>query len=146
MLFTALSLAAPVPDTSEEELKKIQGEWVVVKMAWLGDPIKTPRSSATIDRDNLTLRDGKGADRYKIKHIRSGEIDLIKETKPAVGELHIGIYSLDGNSFEYFFAVEGPVGSDKPTKRPTKYDSPPNSRYIVYFLERMKETKNDDKK
>ena len=72
MFLAAFSLAAPVPDTSQEELKKIQGEWVVVKMAWAGESWEPKNRSATIEKDNLSLRDPTGTVRYTIKRINSG--------------------------------------------------------------------------
>ena len=70
---------------------------------------------------------------------------MIKQTRPAAGVLHVGIYSLDGDKLKICFAIAG--DSDGKAERPSKYESPDNeSQNEVFFLERKKDAKNEKDK
>ena len=135
LLLVATLGLAPVPDTSDDELKAVQGEWNVVKVAWHGKPEAVADWTATFDKDSFTMRDKSGVGRYQIKRLKAGQLDLLKHSpNPGAGHVLLGIYAVKDNSLQICISIINP--KDDPINRPMKFESPENELVIVYFLER----------
>lgn len=139
---------APAADTLREQLKKLQGAWRVVAVAWQGEPVDFPTegdgaADVLIEKDKLSYHCRGNAEVFKITRIKAGEIDLTKPaTRPGPARHFVGIYELRGDSLLKICRAEyDPEDRANPPKRPTEYRSPKDSPNFVYFLERKKDEK-----
>jgi len=126
-------------DAAAEDLKRMQGNWVVVSMEV--DGLKVP------DDDAMALFRSVKGDRYTVSRYRKvvgkGTIKLDATKKPraidalpagATGEAKslLGIYEFDGNKLKLCFARPG-------MPRPTEFSAKEDSGHTLTVWQREKE-------
>jgi uncharacterized protein (TIGR03067 family) len=130
ILTLGLVIAAPAPKEGKVEPGKLEGEWVVEKYVQGGVPeAKRSGMHMSFANDKVTVQEEKGpAIGYKADPKASpAAIELLagKETIP-------GIYKIEGDTLTICFPKGGKG------VRPTKFESPENSEYVLMVLKRDK--------
>jgi uncharacterized protein (TIGR03067 family) len=111
LVLSTSSLAAPLPDPSRDEQKRLEGTWVILQIDWEGTPRKLDENddsrTLTIKGDMMERKNSTGARIiYQITRLKEGRIDFVtKSGRPCIGMTLEGIYKLEGDSLWICYAT-----------------------------------------
>jgi uncharacterized protein (TIGR03067 family) len=139
LLGLALTLAAPAPkDTAKKDVPHV-GSWTLESLTFAGQPVPLPDSekkTITFTTDGKIVRDqaGKTEDggtfTVDLKKFPC-EIDVVEGAGPQKGQTAKGIFKVEGDTLTICMAL----GDES---RPSVFDSPAGSRYILLTAKRVK--------
>jgi uncharacterized protein (TIGR03067 family) len=138
LLFAGIALAAS-PDATKEEVKKeldrLEGTWETVEMIRDGKAREDAKDdTVTFDGDKMTIKTKTGEHTGTCKLDPSKKpksIDITPNDGPEKGNVHLGIYSLEGDSLKICFV-------QPENARPTSLDAKAGSGAAFVSLKRKK--------
>lgn len=139
LLGLALTLSAPGPKEAPKKNPPHIGSWKLETLTLGGQALPLPdaeKKTITFTADGKILRDegGKTEDggTYSVDLKKSPcEIDVVEGAGAKKGQMSKGIFKVDGDTL----TVCVPIGDET---RPTSFESPAGSRYILFTAKRVK--------
>jgi uncharacterized protein (TIGR03067 family) len=137
----AVSVAHARPDTVADDLKKLEGTWVIESVEVGGKKLEDDLVGGKMvftEKEHSIRAKGvpeekwaKGA--HKIDPAKSPKhFDIHPKTGPNIGKTHLGIYEIEGDRCRICFA-------DPPTdERPTEFKSKEGTQLVLIVLKREK--------
>jgi uncharacterized protein (TIGR03067 family) len=133
--------AAPTQDGAKKDQEAVQGAWKVVKFTVAGkdqadDLLKKLRVTIEGDKFTMKLADGViGEAQFKLDPSKSPrQIDMVNLSGPEKGQVRLGIYEIDGNTWKACFLL-----NDAAKKRPANFEPVAGTLSSILVLERSKE-------
>jgi uncharacterized protein (TIGR03067 family) len=138
-----LSPSADLTEAAKKELKQLEGEWLLVGMAFNGDDRELPLR----EKQAVTITTTPKGAKFTLEKFGEGEItaldpsttpkivDFVMRRKPESGYTNEGIYKLEKDTLILVVYI----GEDK--KRPASFDVPKDTHTVRFTLKRAKEQK-----
>ncbi len=138
LVATALTAARADDDAAKQELKALQGKWVVVAAEQDGDPLERVVGGVMTIKDNNFAIKTKGGTELKGDLILNPaktpkHIDLAHQDGPLKDKTWQGVYELKGDTLRLCYAE-----ADSEKDRPTEFKTLKKSRLMLFELKREK--------